>query len=37
MVAHTFNLSTGEAVAGGSLIIGASMVYITSSRTARAM
>ena len=37
MVAHTFNPSTWEAEAGGSLEFEASLVYKVSSRTARAI
>jgi hypothetical protein len=36
-VAHTFNPSTWEAEAGGFLSFQASLVYIVSSRTARAI
>jgi hypothetical protein len=36
VVAHTFNPSTREAEAGGSLEFKASLVYKVSSRTARA-
>ena len=37
MVAHVFNPSTWEAEAGGFLSFEASLVYIVSSRTARAI
>jgi hypothetical protein len=37
VVAHTFNPSTWEAEAGGSLEFEASLVYKVSSRTARAI
>jgi hypothetical protein len=37
VVAHTFNPSTREAEAGGSLEFEASLVYKVSSRTARAI